>query len=231
MNIAIIPARGGSKRIPRKNIRSFCGKPIISYSIECALQSKLFDRVMVSTDDEEIKQVAEACGAEVPFIRSEAAANDTATLQAVIKEVLASYQEIGQSFSYCCCLLPTAPLIKSDMIITGYKTLLEDQETDMVVPIAPFSYPLQRSLRLQEGFIKMTYPEYVNTPSNGLEHFYHDIGQFYWVRPEFILSNPPGLLLGRCKPLVVSPVDIQDIDTEEDWEIAEFKYKYFNRSV
>ena len=121
MNIAIIPARGGSKRIPRKNIRSFCGKPIISYSIECALQSKLFDRVMVSTDDEEIKQVAEACGAEVPFIRSEAAANDTATLQAVIKEVLASYQEIGQSFSYCCCLLPTAPLIKSDMIITGYE--------------------------------------------------------------------------------------------------------------
>lgn len=223
MNLAIIPARGGSKRIPRKNIKPFNGIPIIGYSIKAALDSKLFDRVMVSTDDLEIKSVAESLGAEVPFLRSEKTSDDYTGIMDVLSEVMAEYKRAGQSFEYVCCLLATAPLIKVENVVAGHKMILES-ELDGVLPVAPFSYPLQRALKIESDLLSMVSPEFVNTRSNDLPQRYHDSGQFFWVKSDYIFEKRP-LFFGRCKPLIINPMDVQDIDTEEDWKLAEFKMK------
>ncbi len=217
-NIAIIPARGGSKRIPRKNIKEFLGKPIIAYSIQAALESNLFEEVMVSTDNEEIAKVAKKYGASVPFMRSKKNADDYATLADVIDEVIGQYRSEGKSFDYGCCILPTTPLIQTPKIKEAYQLLCE-KSFDTIKPIVPFSYPIQRALRYREGIVEMLNPEYAKSRSQDLEQAYHDAGQFYWFK---FLS---GLRGNRKGAIVIPEIEVQDIDVQEDWEIAELKFK------
>jgi pseudaminic acid cytidylyltransferase len=221
-NLAIIPARGGSKRIPKKNIKDFFGKPIIAYSVEAAVKSQLFVEVMVSTDDQEIAQAAKEYGAKVPFMRSAKNANDTATLADVIDEVKQCYLKNNQKFDYICCILPTAPLITTENLKKGLK-LLKENNADSIRPVVRFSYPIQRALRMTDGKIKMFYPEHKKSRSQDLESAFHDAGQFYWMRDETGLRGENNL------GFEISPVQVQDIDTEEDWQIAEMKYKTINQ--
>ena len=185
-NLAIIPARGGSKRIPRKNIKPFMGKPIIAYSIEAALESGLFDEVMVSTDDEEIAAVAKQYGAKVPFMRSAEAANDYATTFDVIEEVLNTYRAEGKFFDVVCCIYATAPFVNDVKLQTSYQSLVENGY-DSVYAVVAYSYPVQRGLKMEQGRMSMLYPEYLNTRSQDLKPVYHDAGQFYFskVKPYF----------------------------------------------
>jgi N-acylneuraminate cytidylyltransferase len=183
-NIAIIPARGGSKRIPRKNVRDFLGKPIINYSIETALESGLFDEVMVSTDDEEIAEIAIKSGAKVPFMRSNENADDHATTVDVLIEVLKNYESEKKYFDNGCCIYPTAPLLKASFIESGYNKLIEES-FNTVFPVVEFSYPIKRSLKLtEEGKAEMNWPEHIDSRSQDLPTAYHDAGQFYWFNIE-----------------------------------------------
>ncbi|MFM8982796.1 MAG: pseudaminic acid cytidylyltransferase, partial [Spartobacteria bacterium] len=178
--IAIIPARGGSKRIPRKNIRLFCGKPIIHYPIATALESGLFDEVMVSTDDQEIADVAIQGGAKAPFLRSAATSNDTAVTAAVISEVLQRYQENGIEFDRLCCIYPVTPLLQAKHLKEA-AALLEAENVESVQPVVRFGFPPQRAVRvLPDGRVSWIYPEHALTRSQDLEAQYHDVGQFYW---------------------------------------------------
>jgi pseudaminic acid cytidylyltransferase len=221
--IAIIPARGGSKRIPRKNIRDFCGKPIIAYSIETALQSGCFEEVMVSTDDEEIAEIARKYGALIPFMRSKKTANDHAGLGDVIIEVLKKYNECQKQFHAACCILPTAPLIQSSDIINAYK-IFEEKKFDTVFPIVRFSYPILRALKEESGKVSMIWPEYYSYRSQDLTPAFHDSGQFYWLRPEvFIYKNK--LFSDNSGCIEIPESRVQDIDTEEDWKICELKFQ------
>lgn len=221
-NVAIITARGGSKRIPRKNIKEFLGKPILCYSIEAALESKAFREVMVSTDDEEIAQIARAAGAKVPFMRSEDASGDYASTDDVILEVLKAYGSMGEHFDAFCCIYPTAPFVTADKLRTAMELL---KTADSVMPVVPFSYPVQRGVVLnKDGEIRRKWPEYASARSQDLEKIYHDCGQFYACR------TAPFLAAGTTDvdnliPMIMSELEVQDIDTFEDWEIAELKYK------
>jgi len=217
-NLCIIPARGGSKRIPRKNIRDFLGKPIIAYSIEVALKSGLFEEVMVSTDDKEIAEVARKHGAKVPFMRSKKAADDFATLADVVDEVLAGYKKEAVMFDYICCILPTAPLITLENLKKGLN-LLAQSTADSSKPLVRFSYPIQRAVRLLNGKTEMFYPEHKTTRSQDLEPAFHDAGQFYWMRFE------NGLRGEKKLGFEVSETEAQDIDTIDDWKLAEMKFK------
>lgn len=222
-NIAIIPARGGSKRIPKKNIKDFLGKPVIAYSIEAALLSGLFEEVMVSTDDEEIAAVAKQYGATVPFMRSQKNADDFATLNDVIEEVLGSYNNEGKEFDNGCCILSTAPFVTAEKLKEAYNLLLQ-KKFDSVRPIVKFSYPIQRAFKLSpNNNVQMFYPEYLKTRSQDLEPAYHDAGQFYWFRTDKMLAgtNKGGL--------IISETEAQDIDTLEDWELAELKINMIRR--
>ena len=223
-NLAIIPARGGSKRIPRKNIKLFLGKPIISYSIEIALKSKLFDEVMVSTDDEEIAHIAKEYGALVPFFRSKKNSNDYATTLDVLLEVTNEYRSRGINFNNICCIYPTSPLIKMNDLINGYN-LLFNNDIDIIYPITPFSYPILRSLIIKDdGFIQMKWPEYSKSRSQDLQQFYHDCGQWYWYSGMALALNR----FKKIKPIIIENINVQDIDNEEDWKLAELKYRYCN---
>lgn len=222
-NVAIITARGGSKRIPRKNIKEFCGKPILAYSIEAAYASGVFDTVMVSTDDEEIAQIAVRYGAEVPFFRSEATSNDYAVTADVIAEVLAEYEKRGEHFDGVCCIYPTAPFITGERLKSAME-LLGETQADSVLPVVRFSFPPQRCVVVKDGFLEFKWPEYRNARSQDLEPFYHDVGQFYCLnRASFDAQK--ALVMGKTVPFVMSEMEIQDIDTEEDWKMAEVKYK------
>lgn len=221
-SLAIITARGQSKRIPRKNIRPFLGKPIIQYSIEAALSSGVFTEVMVSTEDGEIAQIAAAAGAAVPFMRSSAAANDYATTDDVIREVLTSYQSLGKNFDAFCCIYPTAPFVTAQKLRTAMEML---KEAESVMPVVAFSYPVQRGLSLDsQGHIGYKWPEYAAARSQDLEKIYHDCGQFYACRTEAFFregtTDTPGMI-----PLILPEMEVQDIDTLEDWGIAELKYQ------
>jgi N-acylneuraminate cytidylyltransferase len=219
--IAIITARGGSKRIPRKNIRDFCGKPMIGYSIEAALAAGVFDVVMVSTDDEEIAAVALEYGAEVPFKRSPETADDFATTDDVLREVLKVYRQGGETFERFCCIYPTCPLLKPERLREAM-ALLDTSEG--VMPVIPFSYPPQRAVVIEEGFLRRQYPEYTRTRSQDLPPIYHDCGQFYACRTEAFLAAGT-INVAKLKPLILNEMEYQDIDTEEDWELAEMKYR------
>ncbi|MGF1637083.1 MAG: pseudaminic acid cytidylyltransferase [Cyclobacteriaceae bacterium] len=226
-NLAIIPARGGSKRIPGKNTKLFAGKPILHYSIEAAIQSNCFDEIMVSTDSPEIADAAkQSLGAAVPFLRSEKTANDTATLADVILEVLHEYKIRGKVFDHCCCILPTAPFIQSEKIVQGLDRLMQN-EFDSVMTIVRFDFPIQRSLAWQNGKVQMVWPEYTQTRSQDLEARYHDCGQFYWIKPEIMLKKQ-SLFTDNSGAIELPASHVQDIDTEEDWKMAEFKFAYFN---
>ena len=221
--IAIITARGGSKRIPKKNIRDFLGKPILAYSIEAALGSGLFDEVMVSTDSTEIADIAERFGAKVPFYRSDATSNDYATTNDVILEVLDKYERRGENFDIAVCLYPTAPFVTAQKLISAVKEL-EDSDADTLIPVVPFSYPPQRALIIDQGKLRFLYPENLDARSQDLMPHYHDVGQFYVIRTEAFKVNKK-LMVGNILPFIVDEREVQDIDNESDWAIAEMKYK------
>lgn len=227
--IAIITARGGSKRIPRKNIKDFCGKPIIAYSIEAALNSKLFNEVMVSTDDNEIAEVAKKYGAEVPFMRSEKNSDDYATTADVLNEVLSEYSKRGKNFKYMCCIYPTAPFVTAEKLQRAFN-LLQKEDADEVMPVVKFSYPPQRAFILEDGLLKYKWAQYVLSRSQDLEKFYHDAGQFYFYRTKSFVavSAQTGGGGGSLKaiPILIDDTEVQDIDELSDWELAEIKYKF-----
>lgn len=220
-SIAVITARGGSKRIPRKNIKEFCGKPIIHYSIEAALASGLFDEVMVSTDDEEIAEIARKSGANVPFMRSEETSNDYAGTNDVLKEVFTEYEKRGQHFDIAVCIYPTAPFVTAEKLKKAV-ALMESEHADTVTPVVRFSFPPQRAFVIREDFLQYQFPEYAMARSQDLEPIYHDCGQFYVMKVDNVLNN---VEIKKTLPLVVSELEVQDIDNEEDWKIAEMKYK------
>ncbi len=219
-NLCIIPARGGSKRIPRKNVKHFMGKPIIAYSIEAALKSGIFDEVMVSTDDKEIADIARQYGAKVPFMRSPETSNDYATSDDVLREVIEEYKNMGIMFDNMCCIYATAPLIDSANIVKAYE-LLNKSEFNVVYPIVEFSYPIWRCLDLEDsGRISYHWPEHENARSQDLPKEYHDTGTFYWHKIDSWMKDP--LCAGG---IVVEESTVQDIDTEEDWKLAEIKFQ------
>ncbi|MBQ0090114.1 MAG: pseudaminic acid cytidylyltransferase [Prevotellaceae bacterium] len=221
-NICIIPARGGSKRIPRKNIKEFLGKPIIAYSIEAALKSGLFDEVMVSTDDEEIAAIARQYGASVPFMRSAETANDYATTADVLLEVIAKYRECGREFDALCCLYATAPFVRAERLRECYNLMQGD--IDSAFTVVEYSYPIQRSLVTDGKLIRLAYPEHKNSRSQDLQKHYHDAGQFYFSTIKNLEENK--FLWGEhTAPLVLSELEVQDLDTMTDWQLAEMKYK------
>lgn len=222
-NIAIIPARGGSKRIPRKNIKPFMGKPIIAYSIEAALQSGLFEEVMVSTDDEEIAEVARQYGAKVPFMRSAKTSDDFATTADVILEVLNAYKKRQMDFDTLCCIYSTAPFVTPSKLCTAYQ-LLEKEKFDSVFTAVAYSYPIQRGLKIENKKIRMVWPQYENSRSQDLETIYHDAGQFYVSKvSEFNCTQHLwGINTGG---IILSELEVQDLDTPQDWILAELKYQ------
>lgn len=222
--LAIIPARGGSKRIPKKNIKQFLGKPIIAYSIEAALKSNLFDEVMVSTDDAEIAKIAKAYGAQVPFFRSEKNADDFATTADVLIEVIQAYKQNGQLYDSICCLYSTAPFVSSEKLKKGYD-LLQNQDYSTVVPVVKFSFPIQRALQLNENNkIHFYFPKHQLTRSQDLAESFHDTGQFYWLNVERFSASQK-IWTDNTGAIILSEKEVQDIDTLEDWEIAEYKFK------
>lgn len=223
--IAIITARGGSKRIPKKNIKDFCGKPIIAYSIEAALDSGAFDEVMVSTDSTEIAEIAIKYGAKVPFIRSEATSNDFATTSDVLFEVIDNYEKIGQKFELMCCIYPTAPFVTGNKLKKAIE-ILTNQRMDSLIPVVRYSFPPQRAMRIQDGKLEYQYPEFINSRSQDLEPIYHDCGQFYLCKVDYFLKNKK-VVADNTAALIVAEEEVQDIDTISDWNLAEIKYKTF----
>lgn len=223
-SIAIITARGGSKRIPRKNIKEFCGKPIIVYSIQAALESGAFDEVMVSTDDEEIAQISIKYGANVPFFRSKQNANDFATTADVIQEVIQEYEKRDKSFDVICCMYPTAPFITANKLQKAMNVLVTSK-ADCVLPVVAYSFPPQRGMRIDDkGYMYFVEPEYMNTRSQDLPKIYHDCGQFYMFRAESFVKTGR-ITTEKTIPFEVSELEVQDIDNEVDWKLAELKYQ------
>lgn len=226
-NIAIIPARGGSKRIPGKNTRLFCGKPIIAWSIEAALSSGVFDEVMVSTDDETIAAIAKQYGASVPFMRSAKNADDYATTIDVLKEVLQEYKTVNKEFGFGCCIYATAPFVSSKVLADAYKRFTENNYTSFF-PVVQYSYPIWRSLKVENNKPEMWWPENMNKRSQDLPPAYHDAGQFYWFKANEI-DNLPSLFTDNSGVVVVDEMQVQDIDNLQDWQLAEIKYKYLQQ--
>ena len=227
--LAIIPARGGSKRIPRKNIRLFFGAPIISYAIHAARNAGIFAEVMVSTDDEEIAHVARQHGAAVPFLRSAASAGDHATTLQVLREVVDGYRNAGREFDALCCLYPTAVLTRPDTLRAGWNLLMERADAACVLPVVPYNCPVQRALRVRDGWLEMLQPAYAEIRTQDLEMTYHDAGQWYWLRTT-ALRDPGFQILGPASmPLVLDQLAAQDIDTDEDWAMAEAKFQLQQR--
>lgn len=225
--LAIITARGGSKRIPRKNIKEFCNKPIIAYSIEAALKSGCFSTVMCSTDDEEIAAIAKQYGAEVPFYRSPETSNDYATTADVLKEVIAEYEKRGITFDYFCCLYPTAPFVSPEKIRYGYDMMIE-KNANGAMPVVQFSYPIQRALKIDDNKISMIQPEHLKSRSQDLMKTYHDAGQYYWYKVDAFRNEQNIMMLNPIA--IVTPEDeVQDIDTLEDWKMAEIKYELLKK--
>ena len=222
--LAIITARGGSKRIPRKNVKAFMGRPMVAYAIAAAKESGLFDEVMVSTDDEEIASVAKAHGAAVPFLRSAATANDFATTNDVLKEVLAEYAKRRRAFDAFCCIYPCVPLLDGDLLRCAGETFLSSG-ADALIPVVRFSYPIQRAfVRDAAGFISFREPENAAKRSQDLEPTYHDAGQFYFCRTAAFLSGG-SLLTARTGLFELPEERVQDIDTEADWAMGEMKWR------
>lgn len=229
MKLAVITARGGSKRIPRKNIRDFCGKPIIAYSIETALESNCFDEVMVSTDDDEIAELSKKYGAKVPFMRSAETSNDFATTADVLCEVVNEYQKRKITPEYLCCLYPTAPFVTVDNLKSAFDQL-QKNEMDVVFPVVQFSFPIQRALRLKNNEVSFMYSEYALTRSQDLEPAYHDAGQFYWIQTKFFMKNK-SLVSKKTGVIILPEWRVQDIDNVDDWILAEMKYQLISQTL
>ena len=225
--LAIITARGGSKRIPRKNIKDFLGRPIITYSIDAAIESGCFGEVMVSTDDAEIASIARKSKANVPFLRTGQTSDDFASTADVITEVLLEYSKLGKHFAYACCIYPTAPFLTAAKLNTGYE-LIKNSDCDSVLPVVRFDYPVQRALEIKNGKLKMLWPENREARSQDLKPAYHDAGQFYWLNVEHFLKSR--ILFGdNTLPIEVPACEVQDIDTMEDWALAEMKFRMLKK--
>ncbi|MGK0440513.1 MAG: N-acylneuraminate cytidylyltransferase [Pseudohongiellaceae bacterium] len=225
--IAVIPARGSSKRIPKKNIRPFLGKPIVAYSIEAALASKCFDHVVVSTDDEAIAEVARDYGAQTPFMRPAQLSDDFAGTNAVAAHAIEWFQQQGHEVSHACCLYATAPFVTAELIQQGWQRLQETQ-ADFAVTVTTFPFAIQRALRVNsDNTLALFYPEHRDTRSQDLEEGFHDVGQFYWAKAESFTLDKPLFDESECKTasIIVPRKCVQDIDTEEDWQEAELKYQ------
>jgi pseudaminic acid cytidylyltransferase len=224
MKIAVIPARGGSKRIPRKNIKLFCGKPMIAWSIEAARASELFDHIVVSTDDAEIAEVAKVHGAEVPFMRPVALSDDHTGTSPVVAHAIEWYREHGHIPDPVCCIYATAPFVTAADLQRGLQTLT-DTGSDFAFSVTSYAFPIQRAIRLtSEGRVEMLQPENFNTRSQDLEEAFHDAGQFYWGRAEAWLSGK--VIFGPYASAVRLPRHrVQDIDTAEDWKRAEYLFR------
>ncbi|APQ11191.1 pseudaminic acid cytidylyltransferase [Pseudomonas oryzihabitans] len=229
--VAIIPARGGSKRIPRKNIRLFHGRPMIAYSIEVALQSALFERVVVSTDDAEIADVALRYGAEVPFLRPADLADDHAGTLAVIHHAVSELQAVAFCPEYTCCLYATAPFVQVKDLVAGLALLKARTNMAYAFTVTDFPAPVQRALRLtEEGSVEAFYPQYRDTRSQDLEAAFHDAGQFYWGRTSAWMQGEP--LHGvHSLPLRLPRYQVQDIDNLDDWYRAELIYATWRTKV
>lgn len=220
--LAIIPARGGSKRIPRKNVKPFLGQPIIKYSIDAARGAGLFDEVMVSSDDAEIRELSGRLGANAPFARSAEASSDVATTAAVILEVLESYRRAGREFAYVCCIYPTAPLVTAERLREAWNLLLESG-ADSALPVMRFGFPIWRAFKLTDGRLQFEWPENAVRRSQDLPDAFHDCGQFYFLKTSSFLEHR-ALVMPHTVPLLVPESEAQDIDTDEDWKLAELKY-------
>lgn len=233
MNIAIIPARSGSKRIPRKNIKEFCGKPMIAYSIEAALSSGLFSEVMVSTDDQEIAEISKAYGANVPFFRSEKNSDDYTGTGDVSFEVLNEYKKKGREFQYACCIYATAPLITKNRLKQGFDLLTNNMGFDTVFPVGLFNSPIWRSFKCDDtSQVKMNFPTYETSRSQDLPESYFDAGQFYWFKTKKLATLKNKNIFGINKgAIILDELEVQDIDNLKDWDIAEFKYEYRKRRI
>lgn len=223
--IAVITARGGSRRIPKKNIKEFCGKPIIAYSIEAALASGVFDEVMVSTDSEEIAAVAREYGADVPFMRSRETSDDYATTNDVLAEVFNEYSKRGEHYDIAVCIYPTAPFVTADKLKNAV-VLMERDGVEAVTPVVKFSFPPQRAFVIRDSLLEYRYPEYAKMRSQDLEPIYHDCGQFYAMKVKNVLQG----IAVKAVPVIVPETEVQDIDCEEDWVIAEMKYRAMTKS-
>lgn len=224
MNLAVIPARGGSKRVPRKNVRPFCGKPMIAWSIEAALASGCFDRIIVSTDDPEIARVASQYGGEAPFVRSAELSGDHAGTIPVIRQALAWCIENGAAPDLVCCIYATAPFLAPDDIIRGHDALQQDQACDYAFSVTSYASPIQRALRINAvGRIEMFQPDCFSSRSQDLEPTFHDAAQFYWGRPDAWMAER-AIFSGDALPIKLSRHRVQDIDTPEDWTRAEWMF-------
>jgi N-acylneuraminate cytidylyltransferase len=222
--VAIIPARGGSKRIPHKNIKTFCGAPIISYSIKAARKSGLFDRIIVSTDDPDIADVAKKNGAETPFLRPPSLSDDFTGTVPVVNHGINWLNDNGTYAQYVCCIYATAPFIQAKYIQEGYEKLIETRKS-FAFSVTSFSFPIQRSVRiLDDGSLNAFYPEYIKMRSQDLVEAYHDAGQFYWGKAQSFLNNEV-LFSPVSVPVILPRHLVQDIDTMEDWKRAELMYK------
>ena len=229
MNICVIPARGGSKRIPRKNIKEFNGKPIIAYSIEAALKSNCFSQVIVSTDDDEISEVAKKYGALVPFVRPDELSNDYAGTIPVIKHAIEWMEDNNNYIENVCCLYATAPFIQSKIISKAYQQL-KNSNSDCYFSVTSFAFPIQRAIKIVQGDkVDMFYPQHFMDRSQDLEDSYHDAGQFYWGIPQAFLDNED-IFSEKSIPVILPRYLVQDIDTLEDWHRAELMYKALDES-
>jgi N-acylneuraminate cytidylyltransferase len=223
--IAVITARGGSKRIPQKNIRKFCGKPIIAYSIEAALNSDIFEEVMVSTDSDEIVCVAKDYGASVPFLRSRENSNDFATTADVLEEVLDKYEKMGNRYDVICCIYPTAPFVNSVKLKMAFAKM-EEEQADSLMPVVKYGFPPQRAVVIRGGRIRYNQPEHEKSRSQDFEQLYHDCGQFYVCKVD-VFKESHSLVTDNTVPFIMPEEEVQDIDNISDWRLAEIKYKKY----
>ena len=224
MKVAIIPARGGSKRIPRKNIKPFCGKPMLAYAIETAFASQLFDKVIVSTDDPEIATLAQEYGAETPFVRPVELANDFANTNDVIKHAIEWFLEQGETVTMACCIYATTPFLKTEYLVSGYEQLIQ-KDSSFAFSVTSFPFPVQRAIRITEGgLVEAVWPENIFKRSQDLEEIYHDAGQFYWGKVDAFLEERV-VFSKESVPIILPRYLVQDIDTPEDWDRATYMYK------
>lgn len=224
MKLAIIPARGGSKRIPRKNVKLFAGKPIIAYSIEAAKRCGLFDRIIVSTDDQEIGEMALSLGAEFPFIRPEELSGDYSSTVAVIKHSVQWVNEHWGKVDHACCIYATAPFVQPQYLREGYEKLVAGDKS-FAFSVTSFPFPIQRAVKINaEGGVEMFQPEHFYTRSQDLEEAFHDAGQFYWGTAEAFMSEKI-FFAPHSVPVVLPRYLVQDIDTHQDWRRAELMYE------
>ena len=230
MRLCIIPARGGSKRIPRKNIKEFLGQPVIAYSIKAAIDSQCFDKVIVSTNDAEIAEVAKSFGASVPFMRPDELADDYASTIPVVKHAIEWFDDQGQSPSEVCCLYATAPFVRASTIRKAYEQM-QSAQADYCFTVTSFAFPIQRAIKITaENRVEMLYPEHLETRSQDLEESYHDAGQFYWGKAEAFKQQKP-LFSKSATPYILPRYLVQDIDTLEDWKKAELMFKTIKKEA